>query len=389
MSRKLNRSIYLIVFSLILLVPTGCWNRRELDELGIVVGAALDKTPGNGGLDLTAQLVKPGASRTSGQMQNGGGGSEAVLNIVSSGETVFQAVREMTHFSNRRLFWSHNNLIIIGEDLAKEGVSKSLDYFLRNEETYPTVWVMVARGKAADVLKADPTLEKIQALSIGDLANAQASTSQTTVVDLIDFSQRLISTTTAPIAGVLQMVEKDQQKLVQLSGTAVFKKDRLAGFLDEEETRGLLWVLGKVKSGILVIDRGEGKKISLEIIQARGKLIPEIRDDRILIRIAIEVLSDIGDMMMHQDLLSTAVIDTIKKEQQEVIKKEIEKALEKARSLNADIFGLGDAIHRKYPRLWRQLEERWEQYFPELEVIIDIRSNLRRGGVTAGTPSPQ
>lgn len=384
------KKMFIIVLCFILLLSTGCWNRRELDELGIVVGAGLDKTPGEEGLDLTAQLVKPGSkSGTSQSKQNGGGGTDSVWNIKSTGKTVFEAVREMTHFSSRKLFWSHNNVIIIGEDLAREGVRDHLDYFLRNEETYPTAWVMVARGTAADILQAQPPLEKIQALSISELAFAQASTSHTTVVDLVDFSQRLISSTTAPIAGVIEVVEKDQQKLVQLSGTAVFKKDRLTGFLGEDETRGLLWVLGKVKSGILVINEGEDKKISLEIIQARSKLIPEIKAGSIAVRISIEVLSDVAELMLPIDLLSKTVIDTIKIEQQKAIEKEVQKALEKARSFNADIFGLGDAIHRKYPTLWHQLEDHWDQYFPELEVIIDIRSNLRRSGVTTETTEPQ
>jgi len=62
-----------------------------------------------------------------------------------------------------------------------------------------------------------------------------------------------------------------------------------------------------------------------------------------------------------------------------VIEGEAEAALSKARELKADIFGFGEALHRKYPGLWKQVRQRWEEeVFPEVPVSVEVTARLRR-----------
>lgn len=84
-------------------------------------------------------------------------------------------------------------------------------------------------------------------------------------VTLNDFLVRLTSKSSHPFATAIEVFSEEKQeeqggdkegKMVlrlRAGGTAVFKKDKLVGWLDNAETRGLLWVLGKVQSGILVV----------------------------------------------------------------------------------------------------------------------------------------
>ncbi len=57
MKRKFA-SLMVVVFLLVLLVQ-GCWSRREVSELAIVIGVAVDLTP-DGKYLLTIQFSKPG-----------------------------------------------------------------------------------------------------------------------------------------------------------------------------------------------------------------------------------------------------------------------------------------------------------------------------------------
>lgn len=400
MSSICRKLIFLFIITLCLLLTVSCWNRREVEELAIVVGGALDTTDEQGKIEITAQIIKPGqldAPITTGGGQsggNGGGGGSPgpFFNVKAQGETVFQTIRGMTHVANRKLFWPHNRVLIYGEDLARNGISKYLDFFLRDHEPYPTAWIIISKGKAAPILELKPSVEKVMGLELGDLIEAQAANSQTVSVDVHDFAQRLMSKTTAPIAPIVEIRDLEGRKIPYVYGTAVFKTDRLTGYLNSRETRGLLWVLGKIRSGIITIPCGEGNngaKTSLEIIKSTVSMTPQIKGEEIHIIVKVEILSDVGEQMCLEDLTKTSVVEDIQKRGSAAVAGEIKAALEKAQSLNTDIFGFGEAVHRADPRSWKDLEKRWDELFPELDVTLEIELNLRRTGTTLEKPNPQ
>lgn len=372
---KLTLICMIIVFS-----TTGCWNRRELDTLAIVMGIAFDKTENPTKTQLTVQIVKPGELKSGNKA--GGGGGKAYLNVKNTGETVFSTIRGFAHKFSQKLYFHHNQVLIFSRDIAKEGVQKYIDFFLRNHETRLRVWVLVAKDKASDILDVTPQLKKIPAMDITDLLENQAVTSQTSQVRLQQFMSRLMSKTTAPIAPLIEVSgDEGNEKTAVVSGTAVFKKDKLAGQLDNTETRGLLWVTGEVKSGIIDVDcpSGDGK-VSLEIIRADSKITPEIEDGKIHIKVKIKEEGILGSQSCPENFAEPAAIAALEKKKAAAIRSEVQAALKKARELNTDVFGFGDRVHQRYPRLWKEFETRWDETFPNIEVTVAVEAKLRRMG---------
>ena len=131
----LQRTLLLCI--LILLIQTGCWGGREINDLEIVVGMGVDKdsTPGN--ILLTAQIAKPGEmGKTSGN-DGGSGDTKAFWNVNSTKSAIFDAARDITHKTGNRLFVSHSQVVIFGNDIAAEGLQKYIDFFLRAHEMRP------------------------------------------------------------------------------------------------------------------------------------------------------------------------------------------------------------------------------------------------------------
>ncbi|NLX64643.1 MAG: Ger(x)C family spore germination protein, partial [Clostridiaceae bacterium] len=101
----------------------------------IVIGMGVDKDESPEHILLTAQVVKEGVA---GKSSGGSGGEDRPFwNVSSKGMTIFEAVRQMTHKTGNRLFISHNQVVIFGNDLAKEGLQKYIDFFLRAHEMRP------------------------------------------------------------------------------------------------------------------------------------------------------------------------------------------------------------------------------------------------------------
>ncbi|MGR5976726.1 Ger(x)C family spore germination C-terminal domain-containing protein [Bacillus paranthracis] len=47
-----------------------------------------------------------------------------------------------------------------------------------------------------------------------------------------------------------------------------------------------------------------------------------------------------------------------------------------------DIFGFGEAIHRKYPSEWKGLKKNWSKQFRKVQVSVHTKLTIRRVGLT-------
>lgn len=382
--RNIKRLVVIITCILLVLSLAGCWNRRELNTFSILMGMGIDKAEEVGKIQLTAQIIKAGELK-----KNGGSNEEAYLSVQSTGDTVFDALRNFTKETNRKIYLPHSQVKIFGQDIATEGVQKYIDFFVRDHESRLREMVLVAKGKAEEILDVKSEQEKIPAVGISSLLRAQGATSQATEVTMKDFISRVMSKTTSPVAPLIEKSGEGEEQTLRISGMAIFKHDKLVGELTGSEARGLLWVIDKIKSGIIVIDCHNGEsKMSLEIIRASSKIIPEIQDDRVHIQVKIKEEGHIGDQECPSELTLEDII-SIEEMKASVIRSEVISALEKAQELNTDIFGFGDAVHRKYPKEWKELENQWDDIFPEIEVDIIVKAKVRRSGILIKPVSPK
>lgn len=379
-----NKTILISLLLSLMIFAGGCWNYNRLDQLGIVSGLGFDLAPEPGKILLTIQVIKPGEVKGGGMGGgsgdgSGGGGQTPVVILESTGTTVFEAVREAVTKFSRKLFWSHNQVLIIGKEAAENGVRTYLDFEIRDAEPRPTAWVLVASGKAGDLIKAPGKIDKISAMEIAEIVRAQSVTSKAGGFTTHDFVSRLVSKTTAPIATQIELNEKDE---VQLVGTAIFKGDKLAGFIGKRETRGLLWVLDEVKSSIVVVKApGNKGEVGLEVTRSRSKIKAEVKKGSLRIKVTVNVRSNLGNEYDGLDLDRPETLQSLARREATVIRNEINAVINKAKELNADIFGFGEAVHRADPKVWKELEPRWNEIFPELEVDLVVKANINQVGL--------
>lgn len=376
----LKNKLILLFLLLALFLCSGCWDHHELDEITLISGAAFDLAKSKDNISLTAQIIDVGAIATGGKAGEG----DSFWNISSEGKTVFDAVRNCTHQSPRKLFWGHSQVIIFSQELSQKGIKEYIDFFLRDPESRNTAWIIVSEEKADEILNVKTRLENIPAMNLAQLVQGRSATSFSVGVDLQEFATRILSKTTAPVASFIKIINDGKEKKLFLTGTAVFNNDlEMVGKLNEQETRGLLWVLGEVKSGIIVIESPDCTgKTSLEIIKASSKIQAEIKGENLKIIIKVKETGNLGEDNCSKDILDPKVWKNLEKNKAAVIHKEIMLALNKARELNTDIFGFGDTISKKYPRQWKELEPRWEEIFPSLEVEVSVESKLNLSGMT-------
>lgn len=371
-------------FLLLLMVvfASGCWDRRELENLAVVLGIGLNLAPEGEGYEVSFQVVRAAQIQSPGGSSSGGEDLRPFWILRSSGPTVFEAIRNATFQSSRRLFLSHSQVLIINEAVAREGLTPALDFFIRDHESRLTQWLLLTPEDPVQIFDASAGLERVSSQAISDLLQHYNLTSKIRTVHLMEYIKTTMEKTAANTLPMIRTKESAGKKELLLDGTGIFKGDKLVGFLDPKETRGLLWVLGEVQGGVITVDvPGEKGKATLEIFNSSSAVTVQAEADKINVKIEVQVRSGLGAQTAYIDLSTPDQFKKLETQQAEVIKKEIQTALAKAREYKADIFGFGWLLFGHDYRSWQRLAADWEQYFLEAAVEIKIKAALEELGL--------
>jgi spore germination protein KC len=363
-----------------ILTAAGCWNYQEVDDLSIVLGAAVDYDRENETVILKVEIVSPAGAGAEAEA-----GSEFVESL---GRTFMDASRNALATAGKRLFWSHAQVIIISEEFAKAGkLSSILDFFTRHHEAKDDIFLLISLNETGnDILDTvDVELEAINSLYLGDTLTNENRSSRIFSVPLWKFVKNWQSKGISPVAPGVRIRPVNESVPAEIYGTAIFKDEQLVGWLNGVETESFLFVIDAQRGGIISTVQsaaGDDLWISYEIIESRTKLNPIYTDGHFNMEININTavtLIEYGSGLITLDgdrknQLQTHTASQISKQIGTVIKKV-------QNEYQSDIFGFGQAVERKYPKLWKQISENWDETFPEVVPTIKVNLEIRRSGL--------
>ncbi|RSK29136.1 Ger(x)C family spore germination protein [Bacillus sp. HMF5848] len=380
-----------IIVLLILFTITGCWSKRELSELAIASAIAIDKKDDK--YVITVQIINPGEIAGQPVSQRG-----TISTYQLFGETIFEALRKLTVATPRKIYLPHIRVIILSEELAKENISKVLDFFSRDHEVRTDFYMLIAKNvDAEDVLKVITPMEKIPANNIQSSLKVSQDVLAETVATSVD---QLISALISPgknptLPGVIvegpmdegnsfDNVEKALSPTkIKLDGIAAFKQSQLVGWIEGDMAKGFNYVNNNVSNTIITIpcDDGEGK-LSIELTESNSSIRTSIMNNsQPEIIVEVESEGSVGEVQCSIDLLLKDSIDKIENQIEEKQQKQIEQVVALAQeTFQSDIFGFGEVVHKSEPKLWKTLKQDWDRTFTEITVTVKTNFKIRRFG---------
>ncbi|ASN07388.1 spore gernimation protein GerC [Virgibacillus necropolis] len=361
-----------------MLFLSGCWDRVEINDLALVVATGLDKTDDDK-IELSVQIVNPKAHK-GGQGAGGGqGGTKPTIVKKVTGQTIFDARSKLQEKVPRRLFWGHNQVIIIGEKMAEEGIQKHIDFFARHPSPRLRAYTFVTEGKAIDTLKIIPDLESSSAEVAGELANFKVGLS-VTVKDLLQMLSGEARAAALPWIEVEQ--DPSNKGGLRVNGTAIFKKDKMVGRIDDKVTRGVLWLRDEIALAAVTVEpKGAEDQISFNLLRSSTELIPKIENGNWKMIVKIVTEDDVVENETKLNLGNPKIVKRLERQLEQDIDKRIRLTLEQVqKEMEADIFGFAETFHRQYPDQWSKVKDQWDDKFPEIEVEIKSKAYIRRPG---------
>ncbi len=384
MVRQMNKKKLLVtLIFFITFLTTGCWNYIGLNEMTVVSGVAIDKYDNN--YTLSFEIYN---------LQKTAVGEPIKSEIIeSTGETIFEAVRNAKKRTSNKLYFAQAKIIIVSEQIAKEeGINSVIDWFTRDPEIRETLQLVVSQEKSAvELLKADKLTSTTVSTDIQNIVEKdQKITSSSENKQLYKIFNILSSDGISLTLPAVHMVENDDKKVCELNGVAIFKADRLVNYLTSEETKYYILAKDKLKGGIITINTKikdsdtDLQNISLEIKSSASsqKYISQEKNN-IKIKISTTTEVTLGEFKELNQKLTNKDLVKLEKEAAKIVKERIENVISKIQiDYDTDIMGFGRLLYRNNPKEWEKLKNTFDEEFKNIEVIVESKIKILNTGFT-------
>ena len=396
MITKRWRKLLMGILFLLTLLVTGCWDRKEIENRGYVLGLAIDhvvspEPKGLYDLDRTPQtagqrkykltLEMPKFSKPEGSKEAKKGQNHLIW--AGEGESMFAITRMIATKTYFAPFFEDIQVLIFSEAVAREGVGNIIDFFLRDAEMRRRVKVFVTPGRAEDILKAQLQVEEVNSTFIGKLtANTAKAPYFATKGELGQFAQAIRSKSAFIVPIVV--VENDE---VRLTKGAIFNKEqKMVGEMSELEILGGKILRKTLKQGIVVVPNPADPQhlAAFEIYENKMKVNSHMQDDQILFTVEAVLIGNLGENMVpEQDAVDPVFTKAVEKEIAATVTDSIKAAFSKQQQLKADVTELGGIVHRQHPEYWKKVKDRWdEEVFPMAQLDVKVKVSIRRPVIT-------
>lgn len=299
-----------------------------------------------------------------------------------NGESVPYAITNLTTLIGKKPYYSHNRVIIVGEEMAKEGLSTVFDFLYRNAEIRPYVLVAIARGEAGEILGTEFGEALNPAEEIQNVITVGAYYSYVPEIEIIDIAITTLEKTSDSCLPIVEVVKEGEDELVKANGTAVFSKMKLVGELNEEETKGMLWLNDQIQYGSLVCETSTQNMVSSEIIEANTDVDVFVEDGKIKYTVKVNCALNIDQVDgKESNNLSRQQMEEIEQTYSKIIENQIKSVLKKSLGeYKSDIFRLGKRLWQKYPEVYRAVSDNWRENFAELDFEIEVKTQVSKTG---------
>ena len=363
----------------IVMLPS-CREKSQINNRVVVTAVGIDRAGESEGCALSLQAIE--ALKISGSLTNQEQNATGVYE--TDGSSVAAAMKSFVTQTGRNTYLLQNRAIVISLDQLKEqSLQATLDYFLRNYESRPGVYLAVSRESPAEVLGIKTSSYTIPAEYLATLLREGQRWGYSAGATLLD-AERSFSGMFDAYLPIVRVEGKGDDAAIIMDGTAIFRQGNYVGELDSAETRGLLFVQNELERGTLTVKGEGGVPITAELEKSHTAVTVEREGNGAAFTIRIKAKAEITEEA-DGDALRRTGLPALEALLARQIEEEVRAAGEKTVQVyGSDIFGFGRRIMKKEPGLIRGSEEEWPARLKECAYRVSAEVEIRGIGADTG-----
>lgn len=144
-----------IIITVLCLFLSSCVG-EEPNDIAYITALGIDKS--EDGFKYTIQFANP-TKISGGASEQGGSGGNIVENITVEGPTLYSGLNSADAIVSKDLSLAHAKIIVVSEEIAKEGLSGFVEVISRNNDIRPDVYLAVAEDAGEYLESVKPVIE--------------------------------------------------------------------------------------------------------------------------------------------------------------------------------------------------------------------------------------
>ncbi|MDQ6595519.1 Ger(x)C family spore germination protein [Bacillus salipaludis] len=367
---------------LILLCPlllTGCWSQLELNERAFVAGIYIDKAA-KGNMEVSLSFTLPNRL-VPGDLGGAGSSGKPYTILSATGKSFTEAYKKIQATITRNISWGHTRIIIISEEMARDGIKDILEFVVREPSLNINQALLIAPGKAKDIEKLTPIFERFPS-SIPTSFTQRKITMDTTTKDFLEAhsGDMIVSLLSKKIMKMLSEGGKEGL-FVSPGEMALFHNYKMVGKLDTKAGRGALWLRNLIKDAEVTMNSPTDQHlISLLVMNANSKIRPS-KNKPFTFNVDINAEGHISESHSNINLSNEKNIAQLELTAEKQIRNRIKATLKASQEEKADVFQFGEYLSWYKPKIWKKVKNDWpEVYHEKVKLNVHIDLKIRRLG---------
>lgn len=378
---------------LILLLPllSGCYNYRELNELGITTAVSIDYKDNN--FYVIAEVINPIKQQDASSSNN-----SPFVNYNSSSSSLQDAFRKVVLESPRQLYAAQLEIIVLSEEVVNNHLEEVLEYFARDPEARTEIKIIVA--KTEDSTKAITLQTLLTSLSSSNIIKSLDLQSKVLGMDYPVTLNELLNMYIDPYLEVVlpsmtlygnyeigdekeNITTSSPKAIVKIDGSTITKDNKILGYLDLEESKILNLINGKLKETIIKMNYYDGYII---FEPNRIKVSRELDIKNNIIKINISGYSKTKEIQSNIDLKDPKEVEKLNKALNMELEKKITDTFNSIREkYSTDVFGFQELYYRTNYKYFKENCTNWyEDIYPKIKLEVKANVRLYEKGSTLG-----
>lgn len=378
---------------LILLLPllSGCYNYRELNELGITTAVSIDYKDNN--FYVIAEVINPIKQQDASSSNN-----SPFVNYNSSSSSLQDAFRKVVLESPRQLYAAQLEIIVLSEEVVNNHLEEVLEYFARDPEARTEIKIIVA--KTEDSTKAITLQTLLTSLSSSNIIKSLDLQSKVLGMSYPVTLNELLNMYIDPYLEVVlpsmtlygnyeigdekeNITTSSPKAIVKIDGSTITKDNKILGYLDLEESKILNLINGKLKETIIKMNYYDGYII---FEPNRIKVSRELDIKNNIIKINISGYSKTKEIQSNIDLKDPKEVKKLNKALNMELEKKITDTFNSIREkYGTDVFGFQELYYRTNYKYFKENCTNWyEDIYPKIKLEVKANVRLYEKGSTLG-----
>ncbi len=382
--------IKIVSFVFLLSFLAGCWDARELGDISVVTGIAIDK-----GEHQRYKLTIEGLNASELNAKTARGDAPSVVYALE-GDTIAELSQKMNAGISRKLIYSHVRTVVISEELAREGLLDFLDFLERNREIRDDFIFLLAKGRADEILRVTYPVQKASTMKLAVQFRMMADHwGGDPDVRLKDVIEAMVSPGREPVLTAVR-VQGEKEKgnavdnmkkvtpdaLVVLDSLAVFKKDRYLGDLTIVDSRNYLLIENGIQLTSFTVPCRKGKDMAVRVYNASSKRKVKYKDGKPHIDIELFLESRLDATQCADDLTRPETYVKYEKLVSDAVSRDVESTVKRVQEkFKVDIFGFGEDMYRQDFEHFEKVKDYWNEEFTRAKIQVNTSVMLRRAGI--------